>query len=572
MEGGIPQADASAFRALLSLSSKNPYVLRLAFSAGLGGFLFGYDTGVISGALLYIRDSFPSVASSAWLQGAVVSFALIGAVIGSLVGGWFNDRYGRKKATKIGAFLFFAGSVIMGAAPNPAALLAGRLVVGLGVGTASMTAPLYISEASPTKVRGALVSLNSFLITGAQFLSYVINLGFANAPGTWRWMLGVAAVPGLIQFVIMFWLPESPRWLYRKGRDEEAKEILRKIYDANEVEAEIQALEESVKKEIKESESSSKVGIWKMLKNTAVRRALYAGMGLQIFQQFVGINTVMYYSPTIIQLAGITSNQTALLLSLITSGLNAFGSIISIYFIEKIGRKKLALISLVGCALSLCIIFAPFYVTETHSPEISPIATSHFNGTCPSYDIAMKTSTRFGCNKCLKSSPACGFCADPSNKLAPGVCLVLNDNSKMQCQTEKSSWYTEGCPSNFGWLAILGLSLYIISFSPGMGTVPWVVNSEIYPLRYRGVCGGMGATSVWVSNLIVSQTFLVMTKSIGTAWTFMIFGFVSFIGIFFVLIFVPETKGLPIEEVETMLEQRPVQFRFWKKNPLPLPL
>ncbi|KAI9122585.1 hypothetical protein K1719_006425 [Acacia pycnantha] len=552
MEGGVPQADASAFQALLSLSTKNPYVLRLAFSAGLGGFLFGYDTGVISGALLYIRDAFPAVAKSAWLQGAVVSFALIGAVVGSLVGGWFNDRFGRKKAIKIAAFLFFVGALIMGAAPNPAALLAGRFVVGLGVGAASMTAPLYISEASPTKVRGALVSLNSFLITGAQFLSYVINLGFAQANGTWRWMLGVAAVPGL-------------------GRDEEAKVILRKIYDPSEVEAEIEALEESVQKEMKESESASKVGIWKMLKNTAVRRALYAGMGLQIFQQFVGINTVMYYSPTIIQLAGITSNQTALLLSLITSGLNAFGSILSIFFIEKIGRKKLVLISLVGCTLSLCIIFAPFYVTETHSPAISPIATSHFNGTCPSFDIAMKSKTPYDCNKCLKASPTCGFCADPSHKLSPGVCLVLNDNSKKQCQAQ-SSWYTEGCPSNLGWLAILGLSLYIISFSPGMGTVPWVVNSEIYPLRYRGVCGGMGATAVWVSNLVVSQLFLVMTKSIGTAWTFMIFGFVSFIGIFFALIFLPETKGLPIEEVEAMLEQRPVHFRFWKKNPSPVPV
>lgn len=114
----------------------------------------------------------------------MVSFALIGAMIGALVGGWFNDRFGRKKAIKIAAFLFFVGSVIMGAAPNPVALLAGRLVVGLGVGTASMTAPLYISEASPTQVRGALVSLNSFLITGAQFLSYVINLGFARVSST----------------------------------------------------------------------------------------------------------------------------------------------------------------------------------------------------------------------------------------------------------------------------------------------------------------------------------------------------------------------------------------------------
>ncbi|XP_028804559.1 probable inositol transporter 2 isoform X2 [Neltuma alba] len=499
MEGGVPSdVDASAFRACLSLSYKNPYILQLAFSAGIGGLLFGYDTGVISGALLYIRDEFVEMTQKTWLQEMVVSMALVGAIIGAAVGGWVNDRFGRKITIFIADFLFLTGSVIMAAAPNPIVLIVGRLFVGLGVGAASMASPLYISETSPSKIRGALVALNSFLITGGQFLSYLINLAFTKTSGTWRWMLGVAALPALIQIILMFWLPESPRWLYRKV--EKAKAILKKIY-VDDVEAEIQALHDQVQLEMKIQDEAKNIKKSDMFKNKSVRRGLYAGVGLQIFQQFVGINTVMYYSPTIVQLAGFASNQTALLLSLITSGLNAFGSILSIYFIDRTGRKKLALISLVGVACSLGLLTAIF---------------------------------------------------------------------QKQCKSEKRDWYTEGCPSKVGWVAILGLALYIISFSPGMGTVPWVMNSELYPLRYRGICGGIASTALWISNLIVSQTFLTMTKSIGTSWTFLLFGVIAVVAVFFVIIFVPETKGLPMEDVEKMLEDRSVNFKFWeprkKKN------
>ncbi|CAJ1935669.1 unnamed protein product [Sphenostylis stenocarpa] len=566
MDGGVPEADVSAFRECLSLSWKNPYVLRLAFSAGIGGLLFGYDTGVISGALLYIRDDFKSVDRKTWLQEAIVSTAVAGAIIGAAVGGWINDRFGRRKSIVLADTLFLVGSVIMAAAPSPAILLVGRVFVGLGVGMASMASPLYISEASPTRVRGALVALNSFLITGGQFLSYLINLAFTKAPGTWRWMLGVAAAPAIIQVGLMFTLPESPRWLFRKGREEEAKAILRKIYPPNEVEDEILALRDSVALEVKDLDSSENISIIKLLKTKTVRRGLCAGMGLQFFQQFTGINTVMYYSPTIVQLAGFASNQTALLLSLITSGLNAFGSILSIYFIDKTGRKKLALLSLCGCVLSLALLTATFRQTETHSPMVSAIETSYFNNTCPSFSQTVNPK-EWDCMKCLKAE--CGFCASGSNKLLPGACVSSNDATKAMCGKDHRAWYTKGCPSKTGWLAIMGLALYIIFFSPGMGTVPWVVNSEIYPLRYRGICGGLASTTCWVSNLVVSQSFLSLTVAIGTAWTFMLFGFVAFIGIFFVLIFVPETKGVPMEEVEQMLEERTVHLKFWQKSSPP---
>ncbi|KAF8408849.1 hypothetical protein HHK36_004918 [Tetracentron sinense] len=566
MEGGIHPTDASAFRECFSLAWRNPYVLRLAFSAGIGGLLFGYDTGVISGALLYIRDDFKAVDKKTVLQESIVSMAVAGAIIGAAIGGWMNDRFGRRTSLLVADFLFFVGAVAMASAPNPALLIVGRVFVGLGVGMASMTAPLYISEASPAKVRGALVSTNGFLITGGQFLSYLINLAFTKAPGSWRWMLGVAGVPAVLQFGLMFILPESPRWLYRKGREEEAITILKKIYPAHEVESEIQALKDSVEMEVKEEGSSEKINFVKLWKTKTVRRGLIAGVGLQIFQQFVGINTVMYYSPTIVQLAGFASNRTALLLSLVIAGLNAFGSIVSIYFIDRTGRKKLLVISLIGVIISLGVLSAVFHETTSHSPQVSRSETAHFSAyTCPDYNSS-GTAT-WDCMKCLKaSSPECGFCASATNKLFPGACLMSNSTVKKTCHSEDRLWYTRGCPSNYGWLALIGLGLYIIFFSPGMGTVPWIVNSEIYPLRFRGVCGGIAATANWISNLIVAQSFLSLTEAIGTSWTFLIFGLISVVALFFVLIYVPETKGLPIEEVEKMLEQRVLQFKFWKKG------
>jgi len=567
MEGAVHPADSSAFKECFALTRKNPYVLRLAFSAGIGGFLFGYDTGVISGALLYIRDDYDVVDRKTVLQESIVSMAVAGAIIGAAIGGWLNDRKGRRFALLIADFLFFVGAVIMAAANGPALLIVGRIFVGLGVGMASMTAPLYISEASPARIRGALVSTNGFLITGGQFLSYLINLAFTNAPGTWRWMLGVAAVPAVVQFVLMLYLPESPRWLYRNGREEEAITLLRKIYAADEAEGEINDLRESVEAEIKEN-AKGKVTYMELLRTTTVRRGLYAGVGLQVFQQFVGINTVMYYSPTIVQLAGIAGNQTAILLSLVTSGLNALGSIVSIYFIDRTGRRKLLIISLIGCALSLGLLTVIFDHTTSHSPKIIPTATPKFKEyTCPDYSSA-KDAGSWDCTKCLKSSsPDCGFCASHDNKLWPGECLMSNDTTKDMCHDGQRLWYTRGCPSKTGWIAIIGLALYIMFFSPGMGTVPWIVNSEIYPLRYRGTCGGIAATANWVSNLIVSQTFLTITNAIGPAYSFLLFGVVSVIALFFVLIFVPETKGLPIEEVETMLEKRAIHLQFWKKSP-----
>ncbi|KAK4417886.1 Inositol transporter 4 [Sesamum alatum] len=564
VEAGVAQADKTEFTECWRTSWRTPYIMKLALSAGLGGLLFGYDTGVISGALLYIKEDFPDVDKKTWLQETIVSMAVAGAIIGAAVGGWMNDRFGRKISIMVADVLFFAGAIIMAVAPAPWMIVLGRVFVGLGVGMASMTAPLYISEASPHRIRGALVSTNGFLITGGQFLSYLINLAFTHVNGTWRYMLGVAGLPAVIQFILMFSLPESPRWLFRNGKEEEAKSILEKIYRPEEVEDELQSLRTSIEEE--KNEQAAEGGFFGQLrnawKNDVVRRGLYAGITVQVAQQFVGINTVMYYSPTIIQFAGFASNKTAMALSLITSGLNAIGSIVSMCFVDRYGRRKLMIISMIGiisCLVALSIIFFQASVT---APKISPTETAFFGGnsTCEAYTKA-NDATAWGCTTCLQKEAGCGYCSAGGGIYQAGACLAVNDAVKGACRAAKRTWYTEGCPSKVGFLAVIFLALYIIIYSPGMGTVPWIVNSEIYPLKYRGIGGGIAAVANWSSNLVVSETFLTLTEHLGSSGTFLLFAGFSLIGLAAIFFLVPETKGLQFAEVEKLLEKGYTPFK-----------
>uniref|UniRef100_A0ACD5UDI4 Uncharacterized protein n=1 Tax=Avena sativa TaxID=4498 RepID=A0ACD5UDI4_AVESA len=571
MEGGGTVAGSAEFKECLRLTWSQPFILRLVFSAGIGGLLFGYDTGVISGALLFIRDDFIELEKNTTLRETIVSMAVAGAIVGAGLGGWMNDKLGRRPSLIMADVLFFAGALIMAFAPDPAIIIFGRVFVGLGVGMASMTAPLYISEASPARIRGALVSTNGLLITGGQFMAYLINLAFTKVPGTWRWMLGIAGVPALLQLLLMFTLPESPRWLYRQGRKEETLVILRKIYPANEVDQEMESLRKSIDDEILLEGSIGEQGMLGKLKKAfgsrVVRRGLMAGVIVQVAQQFVGINTVMYYSPTIVQLAGFASNDTAMALSLITSGLNAVGSVVSMFFVDRTGRRRLMLLSLVGIVVWLAVLGGTFLGAANNAPPVSDLEMRPFaNQTCPEY----KPSVHWSCMDCLKAESTCGFCAHQGDTFRPGACLALSNSTKGMCHADHREFYSEGCPNKFGWLALVALGAYIISYSPGMGTVPWIVNSEIYPLRFRGVCGGIAAVANWVSNLIVTQTFLTLTKALGTAATFFLFCGVSFLALIVVFFTVPETKGLQFEEVEKMLDSK--DYKPWKRYRPEVPL
>lgn len=497
-----------------------------------------------------------------------MSMAVAGAIVGAAIGGWMSDALGRKKSILIADVFFFFGAIIMAIAPAPWVLIIGRILVGLGVGMASMTAPLYISEASPSRIRGALVATNGLLLTGGQFLSYLVNLAFTNVHGTWRWMLGVAGIPALVQFILMLSLPESPRWLYRKDRTDEARSILEKIYPDNEVEGEIRALHESVETEKADGLAIGDGMVTKVkaaFKNKVVRRGLYAGITVQVVQQFVGINTVMYYSPTIVQFAGFASNKTAMALSLTTTGLNFVGTMISMCSVDRYGRRKLMIISLFGIITCLVVLSGVFFTSAANAPAISQLGSTHFgrNSTCSAYISSPKASL-WNCMSCLKAD--CAFCADKASEYHPGACLNSNSIVRSQCRREKRVWFSQGCPSKVGFISVIFLGLYIISYAPGLGTIPWIVNSEIYPLRYRGVGGGIAAVANWCSNLVVSETFLTLTKALGSAGTFLLFAGFSIIGVIAIYFLVPETKGMHIEEIEKMLEKGYIPKAFRPKN------
>ncbi|RAL54379.1 hypothetical protein DM860_001507 [Cuscuta australis] len=418
--------------------------------------------------------------------------ALVGAMIGAATGGWINDAYGRKKATLSADVVFTLGAIVMAAAPDPYVLILGRLLVGLGVGVASVTAPVYIAESSPSEIRGGLVSTNVLMITGGQFLSYLVNLAFTEVPGTWRWMLGVSAVPAIVQFCLMLFMPESPRWLYMKKDKREAIVVLSKIYDPYRLEEEIDQLATTLEDEHLRKKA---VRYTDVFRSKELRLAFFAGAGLQAFQQLTGINTVMYYSPTIVQMAGFRSNQLALLISLIVALMNAVGTILGIYLIDHIGRKKLVLTSLSGVIVSLVVLAGAFL-------------------------LAPSSSTSFGL---------------------------------------------------YGWVAVVGLALYIAFFAPGMGPVPWTVSSEIYPEAYRGICGGMSATVNWISNIIVAESFLSLAEAIGTGPTFLMFSGMAVAAFGFVVAFVPETKGLTFDEVERIWKDRASGNGSSTREPLVIP-
>src|SRR5580700_10408974 len=278
------------------------FVYIAAAIAALGGLLFGYDTGVISGALIFVRKSF---ALSTFHQELVVSVVLVGAAVGSLGGGNLADHIGRKTNLLITSVIFILGAIICAAAGSEITLIVGRTIVGLGIGLASSTVPLYISEVSPAKARGWQVSLFQLAITIGILAAYLVDYAFAQSE-QWRWMLGLAVVPGAILGLGMLYMPETPRWLVKNRQPDKALAVLKKIRGTQNVEAEFQGIQGTL------SETDER-GQWSDLLKASIRPALIVGIGLAIFQQVTGINTVIYYAPQIIRSAGISSASGAIL-------------------------------------------------------------------------------------------------------------------------------------------------------------------------------------------------------------------------------------------------------------------
>ena len=437
----------------------NAFVIFVACIAAVGGILFGFDTGVISGAILFIKNQFQL---TAWQNGVVVSAALIGAVLGSLLSGWFADRFGRKHMLMVAALIFIVGTLCSSYAMNTHQLIYARLLLGFGIGIASFTAPLYISEIAPPKMRGGLVSLNQLAVTIGIFVSYFIDEHYAKT-GAWRYMFGVGVIPAAVLFFGLIFLPDSPRWLCSRGKIFQAFYTLRNIRRTSHVRAEFAGIRASLEQE---------GGGFRDLGKKWLRPALMIGIGLGFFQQFTGINTVIYYAPTIFKLSGFASDQVAILATMGIGFINVAATIVSIFLVDKLGRKPLLYIGM--SIMTFCL-------------------------------FSLGASFAFANSVALK------------------------------------------------WIAFGSLFFYVIGFAISLGPIMWLMFTEVFPLRVRGIATSMMASLQWLFNFIVSLTFLTLIQYLHGVGTFALYGTICLIGIFFVRYKIPETKGVSLERIERNL-------------------
>ncbi|SCU00799.1 major facilitator superfamily permease [Staphylococcus xylosus] len=311
------------------------------FLGALGGLLYGYDMGVISGALLFIRDDIPL---NSFTEGLVVSSMLVGAIFGSGASGPMSDRLGRRRVVFIIAIIYIVGALILAFAPSMPILVLGRLIIGLAVGGSTAIVPVYLSEMAPTEQRGSLSSLNQLMITIGILSSYLINYAFTPIEG-WRWMLGLAIVPSIILLIGVAFMPESPRWLLEHRSEKAARDVMKLTFKDSEIDKEIADM-----KEINSISEST----WNVLKSPWLRPTLIIGSIFALLQQIIGINAIIYYAPTIFNKAGL-GNATSILGTVGIGTVNVLITIVAIMIIDKIDRKRLLVIGNIGMVASLLI-------------------------------------------------------------------------------------------------------------------------------------------------------------------------------------------------------------------------
>jgi SP family galactose:H+ symporter-like MFS transporter len=434
------------------------FVYIAAAISALGGMLFGYDTGVISGAILFISKDF----SLTQLQvEIVVSCVLIGALIGAMTGGILADRFGRRRVIIATATLFVGGAIVTALSPTFTLLISGRIIVGAAIGVASFTTPLYISEVSPVKIRGRLVSINQVALTSGIVISYLVDYALVDIQG-WRWMFGLAAVPAAILGVGMFWLPESPRWLMSKNLIDSARTVLERIRRTKDVGTELDDIQNSL---------AVQSGGWRDLFTPLIRPALIVGVGLAILQQITGINTVIYYAPMIFEFTGAKSASASILATIGVGVVNVAMTVVALLLVDRVGRRPLLLIGLTGMIIGLGVLGLAFQL-----PSLS---------------------------------------------------------------------------GSLGWIAEISLMLYVGAFAIGLGPVFWLLISEIYPLKIRGVAMSVATSANWGANLFVALTFLTLIQTTGRSSTFWIYGLVGIGAWLFTWFYVPETKGRSLEDIES---------------------
>jgi sugar porter (SP) family MFS transporter len=436
------------------------YVRLLVLVAALGGLLFGYDTAVISGAIGFLTRHFEL---NELQKGWAASCALVGCIVGAAGAGVLNDWLGRKKVMLLAAVLFSVSAIGAAIPTGLTAFVVARVLGGIGIGVASMTSPLYIAEISPAAVRGRLVSVNQFAIISGMLVVYFVNTLIArtgdeswNVEQGWRWMFASGLIPAMVFGLLVCFIPESPRWLTRRGRSDEALEVLARVGGLDHARSELAEIKDTI---------AGEGGSVAQLLGPEVRAPLVIGIVLAVLQQVTGINVVLYYAPEIFKSAGMETS-TALNNTVIVGVVNLVFTVLAIRVVDRVGRRPLLLLTSIGMGVFLVLLGGAFVLGK------------------------------------------------------PGGLWVL--------------------------LFVLG---YVASFAVAMGPVVWVVMSEIFPTRIRGVAMSIATVCLWVACFAVSQFFPVMLKSLA-GYVFFVYAVMCAVAVAFVALYVPETKGKSLEEIE----------------------
>lgn len=364
-------------------------------------------------------------------------------------------------------------------------------------------------------------------------------------------MFGLGTVPSAIMFLGCLWLPESPSWLVSRGACERARKVLVRLRGTTDVAEELQAIQ-TVCNEEESYDKKSK--LYEMLTTSSTRKALLVGCMLLTIQQLSGINSVMFYSTTIIRMSGLQGDQLAFWLAVAVYFGNFAFMFVGMYLVEKLGRRKLLLGSLAGVILSLLLLGGTFFMAKQHDAAIT------FHEKTPFGVDSNKCPATGYCLDCLQVREKCGFCyaKDSTNNPISGSCIPINVSSSNnmaafgRCSREDISvtWSHHACPYKYAWLASVSLVLYIAAFAPGLGPMPWTINSEIYPLWARSTGYGFASAVKWTFNLVVSMTFLSLTEWITSFGAFWLYGGISFLGWLFFFAYLPETKNKSFEELQ----------------------
>ncbi|KAF9373975.1 myo-inositol transporter [Podila verticillata] len=525
-----PKTDGDTQYATPEDSSPSRFLYLLITVLAIGGFLFGYDTGVIAGALLPIKEEF---GLSSQQQEFVVGGTTLGAIIGGLLAGALSDIVGRKPVTLLSSIIFVVGAALMTFAHHYWLLLLGRVVVGVGVGLAALVVPLYIGELAPSAYRGRLVTMNVLLITGGQLVAYLVSSALTDVTDGWRWMMAISALPAILQLVTLPFLPESPRYLIKKGDIPAAEAVLRRcmgISDANDayIAKEVDAIRESL-------ELSHKTR-YKDLLRKSLRRPLIIACGLQLWQQLSGFNTAMYYSATILKMAGFPNAKSATLFSLLIAGTNMLMTMVAIKIIDRVGRRKILLVTIVGMVAGLIVLGVAFIMISGFTVKQDECV--QYNDNC----AACLTDDRCYFQDATNTCQDMGWNGEGKRPLYDGVCPNR----------------TQGIKAG-SWLALASLVFYVASYGLGLGNAPWLIQSELFPLDIRGKATGMATACNFAGNLVISLTFLTLTQRITATGTFWLYAGILVIAWLFIYYLVPETAGLNLEDIQELFREDSVQ-------------